>query len=153
LELIKSDEEAEGETENCQAKNHHYPVNIVKKTMELFMKCGSSFRGIEKTLKLFNDLAETKTPSFSSIRKWLGRMGLYELNREKKYRQDWIFIVDKRIIDKLEWLVDYQPELIRWHQMTVLTRRLETQLKKSGINQKSLNNFQDNKKEKLYFWS
>jgi hypothetical protein len=333
LKLIKSDEKAEEETENCQAKNHHYPVDIVKKTMELFIKCGISFRGIEKTLELFNELAETKTPSFSCIRKWLGRMGLYELNREKEYRQDWIFIVDftlelgkqkalvvlgvpqqhlveeiiangrgishkdveilglevmnstagenikkkldeislrvgkplqivadhssdlargiklykqenedliythdvthgmalllkyelnsdqgyqsfaqkcnscrqqlqqteldflsppaqrsqcryfnverltewglrllkvlkdpldiwskmvnnsdpsmlsKRIIDKLGWLVDYQSELIRWHQMTVLTRRLETQLKKSGINQQSLNNFQDNKWE------
>jgi hypothetical protein len=333
LELIKSEEEDEEETESCQAKNHHYSVDIVKKTMGLFMKCGISFRGIEKTLELFKDLPETQTPSFSSIRKWLGRMGLYELNREKEYRQDWIFIVDftlelgkqkalvvlgvsqqhlteeiiadgrgishkdveilglevmnstagenikkkldeislrvgkplqvvadhssdlargiklykqenedlidthdvthamalllkyelnsdqryqsftqkcnycrqqlqqteldflsppaqrsqcryfnverltewglrllkvlkdplniwsklvknsdqsmlnKRIIDKLEWLVDYQPELIRWHQMTVLTRRLETQLKKSGINQQSLNNFQDNKWE------
>ena len=333
LELINSEEEDEEGTENCQAKNHHYPVDTVKKTMELFMKCGISFRGIEKTLELFNDLAETKTPSFSCIRKWLGRMGLYELNREKEYRQDWIFIVDftlelgkqkalvvlgvsqqhlteeiiaegrgishkdveilglevmnstagenikkkldeislrvgkplqivadhssdlargiklykqenedltythdvthamalllkyelnaderyqsftqkcnycrqqlqqteldflsppaqrsqcryfnverltewglrllkvlkdplniwsklvnnrdssmlnKRIIDKFGWLVDYQPELIRWHQMTVLTRRLETQLKKSGINQQSLNKFQDNKWE------
>lgn len=332
LELIKSEEKDEEETENCQAKNHHYPVNIIKKTMGLFMKCGISFRGIEKTLELFNDLTETKTPSFSSIRKWLGRMGLYELNREKEYRQDWIFIVDftlelgkqkalvvlgvsqqhltqeiiangrgvshkdveilglevmnstagenikkkldeislrvgkplqivadhssdlargiklykqenedviythdvthamalllkyelnsdqryqsftqkchycrqqlqqteldflsppaqrsqcryfnverltewglrllkvlkeplnisdklvnnghpimfNKIIDRLEWLVDYQTELIRWHQMTVLTRMLETQLKKSGINQQSLNNFQDNKSE------
>ncbi len=34
------------------------------------------------------------TPSFSSVRKWLGRIGLYELNRDKEYRDDWIFIVD-----------------------------------------------------------
>lgn len=34
------------------------------------------------------------TPSFSSVRNWLGRIGLYELQREKESRTDWIFIVD-----------------------------------------------------------
>lgn len=60
------------------------------------MKCGISFRGIEKALELFNikNLELDKTPSFTCIRKWLGRVGLYELNREKEYRNDWIFIVD-----------------------------------------------------------
>jgi hypothetical protein len=297
--------------------------------MQLLIKCGISFRGIEKTLELFNNL-EQKTPSFTCIRKWLGRIGLYELNREKEYRSDWIFIVDftvelgkqkalvvlgisqqhlvskiipdgrgvlhgdvellgleimdsttgeiikqkldeissrvgkpiqivadhgsdlargiklyqqeneaviythdvthamaillknelksddkyqsfiqkcngcrqqlqqtelsflspptqrshcryfnverltewglkllnspvdtlvelvknsdptvinQKIIDKLGWLVDYQSELIRWHQMTVLTRTLETQLKKLGINQQSLTNFEKNQVE------
>ena len=54
---------------------------------------------------------------------------------------------DKKIIDKLGWLVDYQPELIRWHQMTVLTRTLESQLKEQGINQQSLTIFEKNKFE------
>ncbi|MEJ6487600.1 hypothetical protein N0Y54_41215 [Nostoc punctiforme UO1] len=43
---------------------------------------------------MYVDFCEQGTPSFSSIRKWLGRIGLYELNREKEYRSDWIFIVD-----------------------------------------------------------
>jgi hypothetical protein len=64
--------------------------------MQLLIKCGTSFRGIEKTLELFNinNLELEKTPSFSCIRKWLGRIGLYELNREKEYRSDWIFMID-----------------------------------------------------------
>ena len=41
-----------------------------------------------------NNLELNKTPSFTCIRKWLGRIGLYEMNREKEYRNDWIFIVD-----------------------------------------------------------
>jgi len=312
------------------AKNHHYTVNIVLITIELLIKCGISFRGVEKTLKLFNNMNNlelNKTPSFSCIRKWLGRIGLYEMNREKEYRNDWIFIIDftlelgkqkvlvvlgisqqqleseiipngrglnhkdveilgleimdstkgeiikekldeitlrvgkpiqivadhgsdlargiklyqqehedliythdvthamalllkhelksddryqsfiqkcnmcrqqlqqtelsflspptqrsqcryfnierltdwglnllncnidavtklvknsdsnvinKKLIDKLGWLVDYQPEILRWHQMTVLTRTLETQVKKLGINQQSLTCFQKN---------
>lgn len=56
-------------------------------------------------------------------------------------------MIKKKIIDKLGWLVDYQSELVRWHQMTVLTRTLETQLKKLGINQQSLTNFEKNKFE------
>ncbi|MBX9252504.1 hypothetical protein H1Q63_00620 [Desmonostoc muscorum CCALA 125] len=43
---------------------------------------------------MYVDFSEYGTPSFSSIRKWLGRIGLYELNRKKEYRSDWIFIVD-----------------------------------------------------------
>ncbi|WP_219884781.1 hypothetical protein [Merismopedia glauca] len=309
------------------AKNHHYTVDTVLITIQLLIKCGTSFRGIEKTLELFNNLESQKTPSFTCIRKWLGRIGLYELRREQEYRSDWIFIVDftlelgkqkalvvlgvsqqhlveqiipdgrglshedvellglyimesttgeiikqkldeitlqvgrpiqivadhgsdlargiklyqeehedliythdvthamalllkyelnsddkyqsfiqkcnmcrqqlqqtelsflspptqrsqcryfnierltdwglnllncpidtvvklvensdpgvinKKLINKLGWLVDYQVELIRWHQMTVLTRTLETQLKKLGINQQSLTCFQEN---------
>lgn len=321
--------EISGNTEELNAKNHHYTVDIVLMSIQLLIKCGTSFRGIEKTIKLFfnNFLESHKTPSFTCIRKWLGRIGLYELNREKEYRSDWIFIVDftlelgkekalvvlgisqqhlveeiipshrgvshqdvellglyimestrgeiikqkldeltlrvgkpiqivadhssdlargiklykqenedliythdvthamalllkyelnsddryqsflkkcnvcrqqlqqtelsflspptqrsqcryfnverltewglnllncsidtlvelvgnndhyvinTKIIDKLGWLVDYQPDLIRWHQMTLLTRTIETQLKKSGINHQSLTDFEKN---------
>ncbi len=62
--------------------------------IQLLIQCGTSFRGIEKILKLFNNLEEQKNPSFTCIRKWLGRIGLYELKREKEYRSDWIFIID-----------------------------------------------------------
>ena len=61
------------------------------------MECGSSLRGTEKVLKLFNQDETQSTPSFTGIRKWLGRIGIYELSREKEYRNDWIFIVDLTI--------------------------------------------------------
>ncbi|MCC5653480.1 hypothetical protein LC609_27540 [Nostoc sp. XA013] len=76
------------------AKGHHYSVEIIQIAVQQVIKCGSSLRGVEKTFELYVDFCEQGTPSFSSIRKWLGRIGLYELNREKKYRSDWIFIVD-----------------------------------------------------------
>lgn len=332
IDELASNLQTSGAPEELNAKNHHYTVDIVLITIQLLIKCGTSFRGIEKTLELFfnNFLESQKTPSFTCIRKWLGRIGLYELNREKEYRSDWIFIVDftlelgkqkalvvlgvsqqhfvekiipsgrgishedvellgleimdsttgeiikqkldeislrvgkpiqivadhgsdlargiklykqenqdliythdvthamalllkhelssdekyqsfiqkcnicrqqlqqtelsflspptqrsqcryfnverltewglnvlnsqldtlvklvknsdqsminKKVIDKLGWLVDYQQELIRWHQMTVLTRTIETQLKKIGINQQSLTKFEENKFE------
>ncbi|MEO0936193.1 MAG: hypothetical protein AAFY21_21470, partial [Cyanobacteria bacterium J06641_2] len=37
---------------------------------------------------------ESQAPSFGTIRKWLGRIGIYELQRKKEYRNDWIFIAD-----------------------------------------------------------
>ncbi len=40
---------------------------------------------------------EWPKPDFSSIRQWGLRLGLYELNREKEYRQDWIFILDMTV--------------------------------------------------------
>lgn len=43
---------------------------------------------------MLNEDESQSTPSCTGIRKWLGRVGIYELNREKEYRKDWIFIVD-----------------------------------------------------------
>lgn len=62
--------------------------------MQQVIDCGISFRGVEKTFKLYKQQEEYPTPSFSSVRKWLGRVGLYELQRKKEDRQDWIFIID-----------------------------------------------------------
>ena len=50
-------------------------------------------RATEKVFELFDSKLKT-TPSFSCIRKWLGRIGIYELTRKKEYRDDWIFIID-----------------------------------------------------------
>lgn len=76
------------------AKGHHYSVETIQISLQQVINCGNSLRGVEKTFELYVDFSEHGTPSFSSIRKWLGRIGLYELNREKEYRSDWIFIVD-----------------------------------------------------------
>lgn len=62
--------------------------------MQQVIDCGISFRGVEKTFELYKQEQEYATPSFSSVRKWLGRVGLYELQRKKEYRQDWLFIID-----------------------------------------------------------
>ena len=76
------------------AKGHHYSVETIQISLQQVINCGNSLRGVEKIFELYVDFSEHGTPSFSSIRKWLGRVGLYELNREKEYRSDWIFIVD-----------------------------------------------------------
>lgn len=50
-------------------------------------------RGIEKIFKL-SDSKSAGIPSYSNIRKWIIRSGLYELQRQKEERKDWIFIID-----------------------------------------------------------
>ena len=37
---------------------------------------------------------EEKVPSYSVIRQWLAKIGLYELQRPKEKRDDWIWIID-----------------------------------------------------------
>ena len=75
------------------AKGHHYSVETIQIAVQQLVRCGNSYRGVEKTFELYKELL-AEAPSFSSIRKWLVRLGLYELNREKERRDDWIFIVD-----------------------------------------------------------
>ena len=86
--------EQNNEDEKLKVKGHYYNVKTIQLGLKLLIECGISFRGIEKVLELFKNGELQNTPSFSCIRKWLGRIGIYELQREKEYRNDWIFIVD-----------------------------------------------------------
>lgn len=57
----------------------------------------NSFRGIAKTFKILAAHQPDESPNFNTVRQWVLRLGLYELNRRKEYRLDWIFIVDMTI--------------------------------------------------------
>ncbi len=76
------------------AVGHHYDVETVQLAVQQVIISGNSLRAVEKNFKLAAEESETSIPSFISIRNWLGRIGLYELKREKEHRDDWIFIVD-----------------------------------------------------------
>ena len=95
-EIAKEQEnlETNSETEKLKVKGHYYNVRTIQLALELLVECGISFRGIEKVFELFKNGESQTTPSFTCIRKWLGRIGIYELQREKEYRNDWIFILD-----------------------------------------------------------
>jgi hypothetical protein len=52
-------------------------------------------RGVQKNWEIWQEEEGVQAnPSFSIIRQWLGRIGLFELKREKEKREDWIFITD-----------------------------------------------------------
>ncbi len=65
------------------------------------MISGNSLRGVEKNWRIEEEEkgeeAQEKIPSYSVIRQWLGKVGLYELQREKESRNDWIWIIDLTI--------------------------------------------------------
>lgn len=75
----------------------------------------NSFRGIAKTFEILSSIERADStierlsqqdPKFNTIRQWVLRLGLHELNRAKEYRSDWIFILDMTIeIGKTKCLV------------------------------------------------
>ncbi len=65
------------------------------------MLSGNSFRGVEKNWEIEKrenqeqkKENEAKIPSYSVIRQWLAKIGLYELQRSKEKRDDWVWILD-----------------------------------------------------------
>lgn len=81
-------------TKLITAKKHHYSICTIKLSIQQVINGGNSYRSVGKTMKLLSENFEVNSPHFSSIRKWIGRVGLYELLRTKEKREDWIFIVD-----------------------------------------------------------
>jgi hypothetical protein len=57
----------------------------------------NSLRGIAKIFEILSIHQTYSTPNFNTIRQWVLRLGLDELNRTKEYRTDWIFILDMTI--------------------------------------------------------
>lgn len=91
----KKSEKVPQAKEIVTATGHHYSVKTIQKAVQLSIDGGSSLRGVEKNFKLAGNNDEpVSTPSFSSIRNWLGRIGLYFLQRTPEYRHDWVFIID-----------------------------------------------------------
>lgn len=95
-------EEAEIEKEEGQpqagsgqrAMGHHYPVEVVQLGIEQITHSLNSLRGSQKTFALFSQHFCVAVPSFSSIRHWLLRVGLYELKQCPVYDEDWIMMLD-----------------------------------------------------------
>lgn len=77
-----------------KAHQHHYSIQTIQISLQQVIYGGSSYRSAEMTMKLFKEDIEGTSPHFSSIRNWIGRVGLYELYRPKEKRNDWIFIID-----------------------------------------------------------
>jgi len=63
------------------------------------LQAGSSLRGAAATLKVLvqEQFVCVAVPSFSSIRSWLLRVGLYALNRPLDRSQRWLWLVDHTI--------------------------------------------------------
>lgn len=77
---------------------HHFSLGTIQLAIEFVVNAHSSLRGAAKTFQLFSRFFEIQTPSHSSIRSWLFRLGLYILKyQEIPIRDDWILIFDHTV--------------------------------------------------------
>jgi len=73
---------------------HHYPVFVIQIAIEQIIHSLQSYRGCQKSFEVFSRFFPLPQPSFSCIRHWLLRVGLYELQQEPPAHSDWIIILD-----------------------------------------------------------
>jgi hypothetical protein len=96
----------ETELGKSRPERHSYLVYTIFLGIKFLISGLNSLRGIAKTFKILSIYQAEQSPNFNTIRQWVLRLGLYELNRTKEYRTDWIFIVDMTIeIGKTKCLV------------------------------------------------
>lgn len=78
----------------------------------------SSFRGAARTFALLSAELALMLPSYSSIRQWFLRVGLYALNQAPAYRQDWIYVADMSVeVGTQKCLVVLGISQARWQQL------------------------------------
>jgi hypothetical protein len=76
---------------------HQNPVFIIQLAIQQFTVSLNSFRGCQSTFESFSKFFAIPTPSFSNIRNWILRAGLYQLRQLHEYASDWIYILDMTI--------------------------------------------------------
>jgi hypothetical protein len=93
LEVI----EPEITTGTSVPKGHVYPVFVIQLAIQQLIQSLTSLRGCQVNFELFSPFFKFElinTPSFSNIRNWLYRIGLYALTQPKVHREDWSLIPD-----------------------------------------------------------
>jgi len=95
---------------------HHYNVGAVLVFVSLVLSAASSLRGAGRTLTIMQATLNVplSTPSWSTGRLWLLRLGYYKLTRPKEVADDWV------------WIVDHTIQLGQEKCLTILGVRLET---------------------------
>jgi len=78
----------------CVPVGHHYPVFVIQIALEQSIHSLQSYRGCHKSFEVFGRFFSLPQPSFSCIRQWLLRVGLYELQQPPPDYSDWILILD-----------------------------------------------------------
>lgn len=75
-------------------RSHRYAVRIIGISVNLILSGNATFRAAALNFIL---MEQEVSPSFWTIRSWVLRLGLYELQRAKPRASDWVFIVDATI--------------------------------------------------------
>jgi hypothetical protein len=81
----------------CPVPFYTYPVDVIKRAIQLVTGALTSLRGASKCLDIFSDIYTCKIPSHTAIQNWILQYGLNELMRPIEKREDWILILDHTI--------------------------------------------------------
>lgn len=76
---------------NTPPRAHRYTVRVIGMAVNLVLSANTTLRA---AAKCFLVLEQAAAPSFWTVRCWVLRLGLYELQRAKVWASDWVFIVD-----------------------------------------------------------
>jgi hypothetical protein len=78
-------------------RGHSYSAILISQAVGLVLWANSSFRGAVRSLQVLCGEGAEACPSLWSIRNWVLRLGLYELERAKEVGTDWALILDHTI--------------------------------------------------------
>jgi hypothetical protein len=127
LEKLKKVDKASADFQKVKpltAISHHYTIQTIQISVQQVIEGRNSYRSASMTMKLLSEKFEIDSPHFSSIRKWVGRVGLYELNRKKEKRDDWIFIVDLTLeLGQEKALIVYGVTIERYQEILTQEKR------------------------------
>lgn len=96
---------------------HHYSLGQISGTLSLLLHCRGSLRGSASGLGLLNRLLgyTENVPSPTTVRTWLLRVGLYQLQRPLEHADDWVWIVDHTVqIGELKCMLVVGLRLSAW---------------------------------------
>jgi hypothetical protein len=83
-----------GQSSDAVPIGHRYAVRVIGMAINLVLSGNTTLRA---AAQCFIVLEQAVSPSFWTIRWWVLRLGLYELQRTKGQALDWVFIVDATI--------------------------------------------------------
>jgi len=83
-----------GECSTSKPVKHQFPVYVIHLAVSSVIVCLNSFRGIQKTFESFGQYFRLPIPSFSTVRHWMLRLGLYQLLSPAAFAAHWIFLID-----------------------------------------------------------
>lgn len=86
--------------------NHHYSVEAIQLSLQLYLHASFGCRGVSWVLRLLAGYLPLGVPASSTVLNWCYRLGLAVLQRPPARRDDWIFVVDLTVaLGELKCLV------------------------------------------------
>jgi hypothetical protein len=77
--------------------NHHYCVEAIQLSVQLYLHARFGCRGVSRVLRLVAGYLPLGVPASTTVLNWCYRLGLAVLQRPLPRRADWIFVIDHTV--------------------------------------------------------